>query len=309
MRVDLSQIIKEALEVSCEGFCKIVDETTQLLRMEDGKIGNFEISGRLLKLEPVGEALVVGDLHGDLESLIDILKGSNFIQKMSQEASAVMIFLGDYGDRGDYSAEVYCTVLKIKLLFQEQVILMRGNHEGPEDLLPSPYDLPVQFQTKFGKKWKKAHHKIRELFPYLCNLVLIKERYLMVHGGLPGEAYTIEDLAFAHVSHPKRDLLENMLWSDPDETVEETESSPRGAGRLFSEKVTKNALEKLNANIVIRGHEPCEEGFKVNHNGKVLTLFSRKGSPYFNACGAYLSVELSKRIENTEKLIPYIRKF
>lgn len=309
MQTSLSQIVKEALELKCEDFTQLVEDTMQQLCKENGSVGNFNISGRLVKLKPSGEALIVGDLHGDLESLIDILKGSEFLQKMSQNSTAVLIFLGDYGDRGAHSTEVYCTVLKLKLLFPEQVILMRGNHEGPEDLLASPHDLPMEFQMKFGEKWTEAYAKIRELFAHLYNAVLVEERYLMIHGGLPPQAETIEDLAYAHIKHPKQRLLEDMLWSDPDEMIKGVCASPRGAGKLFGENVTNEALRRFNAKILIRGHEPCEEGYKIDHNGKVLTLFSRKGPPYFNSYGAYLDVELSEKIENVEQLIPYIHKF
>jgi UDP-glucose 4-epimerase len=51
------------------------------------------------------------------------------------------------------------------------------------------------------------------------------------------------------------------------------------------------------------------QGFKINHKGKILTLFSRKGPPYFNAYGAYLKIDLSEKFENAEQLIPYIHKF
>lgn len=309
MQASLPQIIKEALETQCEGFTKIIEEATRLLSNENGKVGNFEIVGRLVKLEPIGEALIIGDIHGDIESLIDILKGSNFLQKMSQTKEAFLIFLGDYGDRGSFSAEVYYTVLKIKLLFPEQVILTRGNHEGPEDLMASPHDLPYQFQARFGEKWTEAYAKIRGLFKHLYNAVLVRERYLIIHGGLPPQANTIEDLAYAHVKHPKERFLEDMLWSDPNEIVRGVCASPRGAGNLFGENVTGEMLRKFNVKILIRGHEPCEEGFKINHKGKLLTLFSRKGPPYFNANGAYLILQLSEKIEKAEQLVPCIHKF
>jgi protein phosphatase len=61
--------------------------------------------------------------------------------------------------------------------------------------------------------------------------------------------------------------------------------------------------------LLIRGHEPCPEGFKINHDGKVLTLFSRKGSPYFNKYAAYLDTPLSDKIERAEQLLPRIIKF
>jgi protein phosphatase len=309
LRLNISQIVKESLELQCQAFTQLVEEAKQLLCKEDGKIGNFDIMGRLVKLKPLGEALIVGDLHGDLESLIDILKESNFLRKMNENRNAVLIFLGDYGDRGPYSAEVYYTVLKLKLLFQEQIVLMRGNHEGPEDLLAYPHDLPMQFQMKFGEKWTDAYARIRELFACLYNAVLVEERYLIIHGGLPPQANTIEDLAYAHIKHPKQRLLEDMLWSDPNEMIKGTCASPRGAGRLFGKNITDEVLGRFGVKILIRGHEPSEEGFKLDHKGKVLTLFSRKGPPYFNTYGAYLEIGLSEKFENTEQLTPFIHKF
>ena len=58
-----------------------------------------------------------------------------------------------------------------------------------------------------------------------------------------------------------------------------------------------------------RGHEPVGEGFKINHDGKVLTLFSRKGPPYFNKHAAYLDFPLSKVFDNADQLLPYVHKF
>jgi protein phosphatase len=305
----LSRIVKEALEIQASEFAKTVEQVTALLKKEDGRVGNLRVKGRLVEAEPKGEALVVGDLHGDLESLIEILQQSNILERIDKSSESILIFLGDYGDRGAYPAETYYTVLNLKLLHPNQVILMRGNHEGPEDLMPSPHDLPEQFQARFGKKWTEGYTSIRGLFAQLYNAVVVEKRYLMVHGGLPKEPSTVKDMAYAHTLHPKRSLLEEILWSDPDEAVEETSASPRGAGNLFGKNVTKRMLAKLNVKILIRGHEPCEDGFKINHNGKVLTLFSRKGPPYFNAFGAYLNVKLDKEFEDAEELIPYVHKF
>lgn len=307
--MDPSLIAKESLTVQSDDFVKIVESAIDLLRAESGRIGNLTISERLVKLEPLGEALVVGDLHGDLDSLISILKTSDFTQKLARSKDATLIFLGDYGDRGTFSAEVYYTVLKLKLAFPEQVILMRGNHEGPEDLMASPHDLPLQFQYRFKEKWTNAYAKTRELWAYLYNAVLVEKRHLMVHGGLPSKLNSIKDLACAAQTHPEQEFLEDLLWSDPNDAVQGVYPSPRGAGKLFGRKVTENVLKKAKAKILIRGHESCQEGFKINHNGKVLTLFSSKGFPYYNAHGAYLDLPLSEKFENAEQLLPWIRKF
>ena len=309
MQLDIKHIIKEALEVQYDEFARTIEEATKMLCSEDGDLGNFQVIGRLAQLKSTGEALVVGDLHGDIESCFDILKQSDFLNKLSRKSDALLIFLGDYGDRGESSKEVYYTVLKLKLLFPKQVVLMRGNHEGPDDLLASPHNLPLEFQMKFGEKWEEAYTKIRELFKCLYTAVHVEKRCLMIHGGLPTQAKTILDLAYAHKNHPKQTFLEEMLWSDPNEIVSETCASPRGAGKLFGKKVTKEILERFNVRFLIRGHEPCHEGFKIDHEGMVLTLFSRKGPPYFNAHGAYLEFELSKKFENAEQLITCIRQF
>jgi protein phosphatase len=307
--MNLSSVVKESRSVQSDGLVETVENVISLLREESGKIGNLTISERFVKLEPAGEALIIGDLHGDLESLTYILKTSDFVQQMNRRKDATLIFLGDYGDRGAHSAEVYYTVLRLKLAFPEQVVLLRGNHEGPNDLLASPHDLPLQFQARFKENWTAAYSKVRDLFAYLYNAVLVDERYLLVHGGLSPEITTAQDLAHAHLTHPKKDFLEDLLWSDPNDMVKTVLNSPRGAGKFFGKSVTENVLRNLNVNILIRGHEQCQEGFKLNHDGKVLTLFSRKGAPYFNAYGAYLQLPLSKKFENAQQLVPWIHKF
>jgi protein phosphatase len=306
--LDLSLLVEEALSVQSSGFIETVDKAMSLLRNENGRVGNLTIVNRLVKLEPLGEALVIGDLHGDLESLIIILQTSRFIEKMEKTKEATLIFLGDYGDRGDKSAEIYYAILKLKLAFPGQVVLLRGNHEAPKDLLGYPHDLPFQFQNRFGKDWKAAYEKTRALFEYLYNAVWVEDRYLMVHGGVSPEIRSLQDIAQAQENRNDA-LLEDLLWSDPDENVRSISSSPRGAGKLFGKKVTKMVLGRLNAKILIRGHESSDAGFKINHDGKVLTLFSRKGSPYFNRCGAYLQLPLSEKFENAQQLIPWIHKF
>jgi diadenosine tetraphosphatase ApaH/serine/threonine PP2A family protein phosphatase len=307
--MNLSSLVKESMAVQSEGFIENMEKTIRLLRGERGKIGYLEITERLVRLGSSGEVLVIGDLHGDLESLLHILGASGFTQKMTQREDAFLVFLGDYGDRGPQSAEIYSLVLKLKLAFPRQIVLLRGNHEGPEDLMASPHDLPLNFQARFKENWKLAYSKVRELFHYLSNAVIVEERYLMVHGGLSPEITSAQDLATANLTHPEKEFLEDLLWSDPDETVNGISPSPRGAGKLFGKNVTEKVLRKLNVRILIRGHEPCREGFKVNHDGKVLTLFSRRGAPYFNSYGAYLQLPLFAKFESAEQLVPWIHRF
>jgi len=304
-----SDLIDMTEKADINEFLQLVEKITQLLAKESGQIGRMQITSRLFSTPPVGEAIVVGDIHGDLESLMIILKDSDFMKKNRKDEDVTMIFLGDYGDRGLYSPEVYYVILKLKELFPKHVVLMRGNHEGPDDLLAHPHDLPAHLQRKFSDAAPHVYTRIRELFNYLYSGVLIDERYVLLHGGVPSQASTIEDLAFAHEKHPRETHLEEILWSDPREGMRGTCPSPRGAGRLFGEDITEKLLKMLNVKVLIRGHEPTGEGFKINHGGKILTLFSRRGPPYYNEFGAYLHLNLSEKMENAKQLIQHVHKF
>ncbi len=305
----LEHIVKEAMETSIDDYVEVVDQAAQLMQGEDGTVGLLNILGKHVKVAPSGEAVIISDLHGDVESLVQILQQSDILKRMRENRDTLLIFLGDYGDRGEFSAEIYYMVLQLKLQFPAQVVLMRGNHEGPSDILASPHDLPAQFHSRFGGRWKTAYNEIIGLFPCLYNSVSVEKRYLMVHGGLPEHARTVNDFAYAHETHPKQTFFEELLWSDPLESFSGVYESPRGAGKLFGKDITDKVLTALEVRILIRGHEPCSEGFQINHEGKILTLFSRKGEPYYNAQGAYLDVSLSESYANAKQLLPHIHKF
>jgi len=305
----LSDLIREAKQASSEEFLRVIDEADRLIMDELKGSSSLQITGRLIHLPPKGEAIIVGDLHGDLKSLEYILNDSRFIEKASEKEEIHIIFLGDYGDRGFRSPEVYHIVLGLKILFHEKVILLQGNHEGPADLLAYPHDLPYHLQIRFRKEWRHIYTKLSSLFRKFHTAVIVDQKCLMLHGGVPSRARGIEDLAYAYQKHPSENHLEEILWSDPAEGIKGTVSSPRGAGRLFGEDVTSAFLNLLGVKFLIRGHEPAMDGYMISHGGKILTLFSRKGTPYHNLHGAYLAFNLSQKIDSAWQLERFIRKF
>lgn len=304
--LDLANLANKS---SSEEFLELIFNTTNKLRCENGVLGNLVIKGKLVEVPPHGEAIIVGDLHGDLDSLVYILTSSRFITKVKNKKNIFLIFLGDYGDRGSKSPEIYYVIMKLKLLFPENIILLRGNHEGPVDLCVSPHDLLLHFQSKFGKKASEIYYEIRKLFDQMNTGVIVKDKIIIFHGGVPSKATSIEEIAFAHKSHPKQTHLEEILWSDPCETIKGTISSPRGAGKLFGPDVTEKLLKILQVKLLIRSHQSCYEGYKQFHNGRILTIFSRKGIPYNNKFGAFLDLNLSQKIELSPIFLKGIHKF
>ena len=301
-------LVKASLKASLNEFLQLTDRTVSLLRNESEQGGTLRATGRLIEVPAEGEAVVVGDLHGDLETLAQILTASEFIQKAERGEHSLLIFLGDYGDRGMLSPEVYYVVMSLKASFPERVVLLRGNHEGPDGLLASPHDLPMHLHNRFGEKSTEAYTKLKQLFSQLYNAVTVEGSCILLHGGVPSKAKSIDDLAYAHVKHPQESHLEEILWSDPEECLKGTYPSPRGAGKLFGQDVTESFLKTMNVKVLIRGHEPTEAGFKINHGGRILTIFSRKGEPYLNSQGSFLQLDLAERIENAFQLKRFVRQ-
>ena len=307
--IKIEELGRRASLCSMDELSYLIHGVDRSLREEKSKalLNGVKIEGGLIYLPSKGSVIVIGDLHGDLESLIFILKASNFIERLKSENQVCTLFLGDYGDRGSYSVEVYYVVLALKSMFKEKVILLRGNHEGPKDMEFRPHDLPYFLRSRFGANWKKVYGELRELFDLLYHSAVVEGKYLMLHGGLPEDMMSLSDIAWAHEAHPAKSHLEEILWSDPGE--EETSyPSPRGAGRIFGREVTSTTLDRLGVRTLIRSHEPCD-GIAVQQKGRILTLFSRKGPPYYNSQAAYLEVDLTKEAMDAYGLAKKAHRF
>jgi protein phosphatase len=280
---EVDEWVTQAFKASAEEFAALITEAKARLREELGS----RKGGGLVRIDPhtVRSMVVIGDLHGDLDSLMQILK-----QREVLNADRI-IFLGDYGDRGDESVAIYYVVLSLKLSADigERVVLLRGNHEGPPDMLFRPHELPYLFVQRFGEQGKELYRATKGLWSYLPYAVLVTGRYMMVHGGVPCGLSSLDEIAHAHETHPETSTLKELLWNDPIEGNGCFESV-RGAGLLFGKNVTSAFLKMAGVKTVIRSHEQCE-GVEVRHDGKVLTVFSRKGAPYYNTKAAYLFLD------------------
>ncbi|RZN37000.1 MAG: serine/threonine protein phosphatase [Methanophagales archaeon ANME-1-THS] len=283
MQTEVEALVKQAFEAGVEEFSGLINAAKNVFTREKEL---REGSGLVLTHpDAVRTVAVIGDIHGDIDSLAHILTDSDV------ENADRIIFLGDYGDRGTASVEVYHLLLTLKLSAGNggKIILLRGNHEGPPDMPVMPHDLPFFFSKKYGARGRELYRRVKELWEYLPHAVLVPGSYLMLHGGLPAAITSIEEIAHAQDTHPATSSFEEILWSDPIEGRGYLMST-RGAGRMFGEDVTDAVLRATGVKTLIRSHEPCE-GVEVQQRGKILTLFSRKGAPYYNNRAAYLIVD------------------
>ncbi|XP_005096992.1 uncharacterized protein LOC101848881 isoform X2 [Aplysia californica] len=246
---------------------------------------------RLLKLR--SPTYILGDIHGNYCDLVSFEKALWRMGPLLTPAS--FLFLGDYVDRGDYGVEVISYLFAQKLLAPNKFFLLRGNHElrSVQEMFHFKSECLEKFGDSIGNQIWDA---VNECFDVMPIAATVDDKVFCVHGGIPGpdnEGGYIEainkipsPLADPEVESP---LAWELLWSDPlsssdnltDATIEElkdnhgfTFNSRRGTAHFFSCEALCAFLERNGLSHVIRAHEVQEAGFKVQQQGKLLTVFS-----------------------------------
>jgi protein phosphatase len=266
------------------------------------------VNGGLIELKIPHNLVVVGDLHGDIKSLLSILQEIMF-QEFLNNSNNKLIFLGDYIDRGSNSIEVLFILCYLKRKYPNSVILLCGNHEAMERFHCSAYTLPQELERCFGTMSVTIYDRLLFLFRLLPKVTIIENQLLLVHGGIPT---SITQSSFKDaVIDENNDIVEELLWNDPRSDIPNNMDwikSRREFGNHFGKNISKKYMIELGIKAIVRGHEPCF-GFKIDHENTVLTIFSSKES-YQKFDAAYVSITKDELelVRNASDLVPYVKK-
>jgi len=221
---------------------------------------------KLIEIFDAKRIIVFGDLHGDFDSFSKVY---DFLDK-----DCLIIFLGDYADRGDFGVEILESLNKL-LKENKNVIALKGNHESYDEYgNPNfrPCDLREEVSFKRGNWLDYYNNFLKDFFFSLPIAAIYEDKYLFIHGGVSRKISSRKIL-----ENPSSEIEEIILWSDPFEGKGEA-YNPRGAGVLFGKDVTEDVLKKLNVRKIVRSHEPQKalNGYFYSHNNKVLTISSTR---------------------------------
>jgi len=213
-----------------------------------------------------GEFTVCGDVHGQFYDLLNIWE----INKPPSEDNPYL-FNGDFVDRGSFSTEVILILFAWKLCYPKHMHLARGNHETRN--MNKLYGFEGEVTKKFDED---LYQLFCEAFCLLPLGHVINKKVFVVHGGLfSKDNITLDEIRKVNREQepPDEGLMTEMLWSDP-QVPRGRSPSKRGVGVAFGQDVTENFLETNDLKLVIRSHEMKEEGYEIEHSGKLITIFS-----------------------------------
>uniref|UniRef100_A0A670ZUN0 Serine/threonine-protein phosphatase n=1 Tax=Pseudonaja textilis TaxID=8673 RepID=A0A670ZUN0_PSETE len=258
------------------------------------------------------EITVCGDLHGQIFDLFHI-----FYKNGLPSPQKLYVFNGDFVDRGTHSIEILIIIFIFLLIYPKEVHLNRGNHED--------YMINFRYGIQNICRSIEVHNSLflfyLNIFSSIPLATVIDRKVLIVHGGISDKT-DLERLAkvercksgpcartsprgcfYQLTKAPQRQspqplwgkawlpVSPHILWSDPDPKPGCTENEERGGGCYFGPDVTDTFLQKHRLQFIIRSHECKPEGYEVDHNRKVITIFSASNyyAPGSNR-GAYIKL-------------------
>ena len=102
---------------------------------------------------------------------------------------------------------------------------------------------------------------------------------------------------------PESGIMSDILWSDP-QPFPGRGPSKRGVGLAFGPDITKQFLDSNGLSMIVRSHEVRDEGYLMEHDGKLVTVFVRQIIVIKWAIKAQLSGSIATANLRTSNLLP-----
>jgi len=252
-----------------------------------------------------GQVNICGDTHGQFFDLLNIF--SEGVAGPPKAGESVFVFNGDMVDRGVYSFEVAFALLALKVASPDAVHLLRGNHECAS--MNEYGGFATQVREKYDQGILDLFRQVFQALP-VCAVVGREPGYgglFVTHGGIGPETseMSLEDLqrvARFHEPFTTQSVstvaLGELMWCDPfdpkekeeeEEEEEEKEDKQeemglgdfrrnpqRGLpwGYSWGPKATARFLDRNGLQLIVRSHQCCQRGVRLDHDGRCITVFS-----------------------------------
>lgn len=208
---------------------------------------------------------VCGDIHGQYLDLLRIFNRCGFPPDQNY------LFLGDYVDRGRQQLEVICLLMAYKIRYRNTFFILRGNHECAS--INRTYGFYDECKRRYSLS---LYNAFQDLFNGLPLCGMISGRIFCMHGGLSPQLDTWKQLAAIKrpFDPPNKSIAMDLLWSDPENNMTGWAKNSRGVSYIFGADVVKDFTEKMNIDLIARGHQVVQDGYEFFADKRLVTIFS-----------------------------------
>jgi Calcineurin-like phosphoesterase len=224
--------------------------------------------GRVIHLDAV-EVLAAGDLHGNLENFRRLLNLANLPQHPGRHLVLQEVIHGDfcYPEGGDKSHQLLDLVAALKAQHPRQVHLLLGNHELAQTTNRIVAKEAANLNELFRQGVEMAYgSRAEEIYAHYMRMLL----------EVPLAIRTANRIYLSH-SLPPASRLDafNPAVLERDR-AEDADLVPGGSvhsllwGRDASPANVDAFLRKVDADLLITGHIPCDAGFSVPNEQQLI---------------------------------------
>jgi hypothetical protein len=248
----------------------VLRQATMLARATPGR------TGRLIELAGAADVLAVGDLHGHIGNFQQVLKIADLAKHPKRHLIVQELIHGPYrySDGSDKSHQAVDVWAALKCQFPDRLHYLPGNHEMAQwtnrAIAKNDIDLNAGFldgvRSAYGAKAVEIYAAYLDLFKSLPLALRTPNRVFLSHSLPPATAMAKFDVARLRAADYDPDDLRpggaayGTVWG--------RDTSPANAGEF---------LKKVDADLLITGHVPCDAGFAVPNDRQVI--LDTLGSP------------------------------
>jgi hypothetical protein len=225
--------------------------------------------GRVVSLENVDDVLVAGDLHGNLENFTTVFQRAELAAHPRRHLVLQEVVHGPnrYPAGGDKSHQLLDLLAALKCQFPRQVHFLLGNHElaqwTEKPISKGDVDYNDLFRrgvdNAYGSHAAEVYAAYLELFAVVPLALRTPNRVFLSHS-LPS-ARRVGDFDLAVLerdTHTPEDLslggsVYSLVW-----------------GRDTSAAAATAFLAKVDADLLITGHVPCDTGFEAPNDRQLI---------------------------------------
>lgn len=225
--------------------------------------------GRVVHLGDASEVLVGGDLHGNVPNFRALLERADLGNHPGRHLVLQELVHGPhrYPQGGDKSHQLVDLLAALKCSYPRQVHMLLGNHELAQWTGQWIAKGDTDYNALFREGVQEAYGPFAEA---------IYAAYLELFAAVPLAVRTSNRVFLSH-SLPAARRLETF---DPaileQDTAAEQELKPGGSvyslvwGRDTAPATVEAFLRKVDADLLITGHIPCDQGFAVPNDHQVI---------------------------------------